>query len=269
MTLQSKSELMAGLRAQIAALEAPPSRGGEPHFQFGFAALDELLPGGGLLRGAVHEVVAASYGDMAAAIGFAAALAVRAGESMPVGPMAWCQQGWGVYDMGQLYGPGLAGFGLDPARLLLVRPAREPDMLWALEECLRAGVLTAVVGEVPSSSRHFNLRASRRLQLAAEDAQTPLVLLRGYEAGLNASAAATRWRIASRPARGHGDIRAAAQPCWQVTLEKCKGGPQFSRQIIWDGVERCFAAAAEQARDKVQRDKPHVLADEAVLSETG
>ncbi|MEQ9518297.1 MAG: hypothetical protein RLN89_02530 [Parvibaculum sp.] len=269
MPLSKKSELVAGLRAQIAELETPSSRDGQPQFQLGLAGLDALLPEGGLARGGVHEVVAGSYGDMAAAIGFAAALCVRARAGRYAGPIVWCQQNWGAYDMGSLYGPGLAGFGVDPSRLLLVNPAREPDMLWALEECLRAGVLSAVVGEVPSSSRYFNLRASRRLQLAAEDAQTPLVLLRGYGEGLSASAAVTRWRIASRPARDRGDLLAASQPCWDVTLEKCKGGPSFSRLLVWDGVQGCFEDAKDRASHKPSVALPIQAMEESLLSETG
>ncbi|MBG51345.1 MAG: hypothetical protein JJ939_03570 [Alphaproteobacteria bacterium] len=273
MPLQTKSELMAGLRAQIAALETPLSRAGRPHFRLGLSEVDALLPDGGLLRGGVHEVAAASYGDMAAAVGFAAALAVRACEDCHLRPVVWCQQGWGAYDMGQLYAPGLAGFGLDPSRLLLVNPSREPDMLWALEECLRSGVLAAIVGEVPSCSRHFNLRASRRLQLAAEDASTPLILLRGHEEGLSASAAQTRWRVTSRSARDQGQLLAASQPCWDVMLEKCKGGPSFSRLLVWNGVSGCFEIAQDRMPSKVQENvrklSPPVLTAAArVLSET-
>lgn len=237
-----KSELMAGLRAQIAALETSPPVPGERAFPLGFPAVDERLPGGGLSRRGVHEVMAPAYGDMGASIGFAAALAVRAASASAGtdGFVVWCQQGWGAYDMGRLYGPGLAAFGLDPARLLLVSPAREPDMLWALEECLRAGVLAAVVGEMPAGSRHFDLRASRRLHLAAEETATPLVLLRGHGAVQSPSAALTRWRVGAAPAGDTAQASAIERPCWQVELEKNKGGQPFSLKLAWDAPARRF-----------------------------
>ena len=127
-----KTELMAGLRAQIAG-----------RFQFGLDDMDTRLPGGGLACRGVHEVRAASYGDMGAAIGFAAALVTRAtyASGTPSGKdrlIAWCQQSWGAYDIGALYGPGLAGFGIDPGHLLLpllVRCQRPPGIL----TCARVG----------------------------------------------------------------------------------------------------------------------------------
>jgi protein ImuA len=251
-----QTELMASLRAQIAALETSPRVEDQAMFTLGLKALDERLPGGGLARRGVHEVMAAAYGDMGAAIGFAAALAVRASFAVSgnTGPIVWCQQGWGSYDLGELYGPGLAAFGIDPSRLLLVNPAREPDMLWALEECVRAGALAAVVGEVPAVSRHFDLRASRRLHLGAEDTGTPLILLRGHmretEETLSPSAALTRWRVAAAPAGTTTHVNASEAACWHVDLDKCKGGAPFSMPLVWEAEARAFVEAGT-ARPKV------------------
>ncbi|MCE7999859.1 MAG: hypothetical protein HEP70_13445 [Rhodobiaceae bacterium] len=249
-----KTELMAGLRSQIAALETPPFQEEEGRFQLGLDDVDRQLPGGGLARRGVHEVRATSYGDMGAAIGFAAALATRAtcAGGMPSGKdrlIAWCQQSWGAYDMGALYGPGLAGFGIDPSHLLLVNPAREPDMLWALEECVRAGVFAAVVGEVPAASRHFNLRASRRLHLAAEDAGTPLILMRGFGELVSPSAALTRWCVSAASTVEEGSLHAINRPSWQVDLEKCKGGRPFLSELAWDASVGSFVSSmSEQNR---------------------
>ncbi|MAN60758.1 MAG: hypothetical protein CMI60_02310 [Parvibaculum sp.] len=246
-----KTELMAGLRAQIAALETPPFQEEEGRFQFGLDDMDTRLPGGGLACRGVHEVRAASYGDMGAAIGFAAALATRAtyASGTPSGKdrlIAWCQQSWGAYDIGALYGPGLAGFGIDPGHLLLVNPAREPDMLWALEECVRAGVFAAVVGEVPATSRHFNLRASRRLHLAAEDASTPLILMRGFGELASPSAALTRWCVSAASTVEEGSLRAIDRPSWQVDLEKCKGGRPFLSELAWDAYAGSFVSCVSE-----------------------
>ncbi|WOF74523.1 hypothetical protein QMT40_002177 [Parvibaculaceae bacterium PLY_AMNH_Bact1] len=258
-----KTELMAGLRAQIAALETPPFQEEEGRFQLGLDVMDRQLPGGGLARRGVHEVRAASYGDMGAAIGFAAALATRAtfatGAPSGKGLIAWCQQSWGAYDMGALYGPGLAGFGIDPSRLLLVNPAREPDMLWALEECVRAGVFAAVIGEVPATSRHFNLRASRRLHLAAEDASTPLILMRGFGELASPSAALTRWCVSAASTVEEGSLRAIDRPSWQVDLEKCKGGRPFLSDLAWDACVGSFVSSVSD-QDRGGDDQPSVPA---------
>src|SRR5580658_6074791 len=97
---------------------------------FGVAAIDRALPGGGLVRGALHEFhgAGADEEDGAAAAGFAAGIAGRIADGL----VLWCLK------RGDLYGPGLAEHGLDPARIVRVKTARDDDILWAMEEGLRA-----------------------------------------------------------------------------------------------------------------------------------
>src|SRR5271170_7408222 len=122
---------------------------------FGVAAIDRALPGGGLAQGALHELhgAGADEEDGAAAAGFAAGIAGR----LDAGIVLWCLK------HGDLYGPGLAEHGLDPARIVTVRAARDDDILWALEEGLRAPGVAAVIGEIG----RLPMVAGRRLQLAA------------------------------------------------------------------------------------------------------
>ena len=124
--------------------------------------------------------------------------------------MLWC------LPRPDLYGPGLAAHGLDPGRVVLVRASRDAEILWAMEEGLRAPGIVAVVGEVGS----LPMVASRRLQLAAERSGITAFLLRRWRDGGQAAreralpnAAVTRWRIAalpSRPMRGRAGGRASA-----------------------------------------------------------
>jgi hypothetical protein len=103
-----------------------------------------------------------------------------------------------------LYGPGLAAYGLDPARLVLVRTRRDAEILWAMEEGLRTSGVAAVVGEVGA----LPAVASRRLQLAAEHSGVTAFVLRRWRDGGQAArernlpnAAATRWRVAALPSQ--------------------------------------------------------------------
>src|SRR6185437_14358454 len=145
--------------ASLAALEDRIRRIERPHAQhrgvlpFGVAAIDDALPGGGLALGALHEILGAGADeeDGAAAAGFAAGIAGRifAADSLQKqrqptagGLVLWCLK------RGDLYGPGLAEHGLDPARIVLVRAKRDDDILWALEEGLRSTGIAAAVGEV-------------------------------------------------------------------------------------------------------------------------
>jgi hypothetical protein len=58
----------------------------------------------------------------------------------------------------------VARFGLDPERLLVVRPRRTVDAVWAADQCLRCPAVAAVVARLERLGRVH----SRRLQLAAE-----------------------------------------------------------------------------------------------------
>jgi protein ImuA len=164
---------------------------------FGVTAIDRALPGGGLARGALHEIigVGGDEEDGALAAAFTAGIAARLAAAGG-GLVLWCLA------RPDLYGPGLAALGLDPARLVLVCAARDADILWAMEEGLRTAGLAAVVGETGVLSAV----ASRRLQLAAERSGVTAFVLRRWRNGDEAArqrnlpnAAASRWRISALP----------------------------------------------------------------------
>ena len=125
----------------------------------GIAAIDAAL-GGGLARGALHEIAAASEAHLAAATGFALGLAAH--EQARV---VWIAEDMALAESGAPYGPGLDAFGLAPERLLTVAAARPRDLLWAMEEALRCRAVGAVIGELRDSA--INTVALRRLSLAA------------------------------------------------------------------------------------------------------
>jgi protein ImuA len=222
---------LAVLRSRIRRIERP-SAAPLGVLPFGVAALDRALPEGGLALGAVHEIIGAGGDeeDGAAAAGFAAGILARIGphgagpHGDRIGAVLWCLK------RPDLYGPGLAAHGLDPARLVLVSAPRDDRILWALEEGLRAGRgagLAAVVGEVG----RLPMVASRRLQLAAERAGITALLLRRWRTGGEAaserdrpSAAMTRWRVASLPSAAIDGEPGIGRPRWRVELLRCRGG---------------------------------------------
>src|SRR5712691_2920985 len=275
----SDSSSLLALRDRIRRIEQPARHG---VLQFGVAALDRALPGGGLALGAVHEItgVGGDEEDGAAAAGFAAAILARLGAGpLPTSP-SHCSamgpslsplkggegkrgrrvvslsapgggEGWGevgdaramgsgpvLWCLGRpdLYGPSLIAFGLDPARLVLVRARRDEEILWAAEEGLRAGPasgLAAVVGEVG----HLPMVAGRRLQLAAERSGVTALILRRWRSADEAaterdrpSAALTRWRVAALPSTDIADEPGIGRPRWRIALLRVRGGEPG----IWD-----------------------------------
>jgi protein ImuA len=180
------------------------------------------LPGGGLARAAVHEVLATSPGCGTA---FSAVLLARTG-----GTVCWIAAGRD----GLLAWPqGLAQFGLAPSRLIIVRAERWPDALWAMEEVLRCpavtGALLAVDSAQANGDGRLDLTATRRLQLAAETGGALGLLLRPDTLGAPHTAAATRWRVGSL-----GAGRGLEDPRWQLELLRARGGkPGGPWAVTW------------------------------------
>jgi protein ImuA len=228
---------LSELRAMVRQIEQPAAaRHGV--LPFGLAAIDRTLPGGGLALGALHEILGqgGDEEDGALAAAFAAHILGRLAAAKD-GIVLWCLA------RPDLYGPGLAECGLDPARLVLAQAARDADLLWAMEEGLRGAGVAAVVGEAAI----LPAVASRRLQLAAEHSGVTALLLRRWRDGGTAArervqpnAAVTRWRLASLPSRpmpilpplsasARWEWERAEEPGvgnrrWRVELLRCRGG---------------------------------------------
>jgi protein ImuA len=213
----------------------------------GIAAIDEAL-GGGLARGALHEIAAPSEAHLAAATGFVLGLAAR-GQARAF----WIAEDMALAESGAPYGPGLDAFGLAPERLLTVSAAHRCDLLWAMEEALRCRAVGAVIGEL----RHGALDAVavRRLSLAAADSGTLALLLRTAPAS-DASTAATRWIVgaaASSPSPGgERNARFAAH------LVRNRRGPAGSWILEWSDIdERFVLATPAQPVAAPALDRPH------------
>ena len=231
-------EEVRSLRARVASIERGAAYGdgsgrGE-RLPLGLAEIDQTLPAGGLACGEVHEVSGSAVG------GFAARLAGRLVRHAG-GAVLWCVKPGST---GQLYGPGLAAFGLDVGRLVIVRSRRRADLLWAMEESLRCSSFAAVIGECDDA---INLTTSRRLQLAAEAGGTTGFILRrggvqrggitaaGDDLKITPSACSSRWEIdactgisntgaSGTPGMGAPGMGQGMGTRWQVSLKRCRGG---------------------------------------------
>lgn len=236
-------------------------------------ALDGALPWGGLPRGVLHEIaVGRGAGEPAAAVAFAAVLLARlakgegtAKDGTMGGTVLWVRppEACGGRDAG-LYGPGLAAFGLDPARLIIANAGTPRDALWAIEEGLRAPELAAVLGETDG----IGLNASRRLQLAAEESGVTGLLLRRAgaldPAALPPSAAVTRWRVRPAPSANTSGLVPGLSH-WHLDLLRCRGGIPCSWNINHDQETHRLALAAPLSGGPADPALPALTFPEGVL----
>jgi len=203
------------LRAQIERIEGR-SRRAKSVLPFGIAEVDSRLPGGGLARGALHEVAGGGNGalDGAAAALFAAGIAARTS-----GKILWC------VTRPDLFAPALSQAGLSSDRVVYLEGGDDKMVLACMEEGLRHGGLGAVVGEVA----RLSMTASRRLQLAAEGTGTIGIALRRWRRHADAydfggqTASRTRWRVSVIPSETL-PVPGVGRHRWLVELIHAKSG---------------------------------------------
>jgi protein ImuA len=215
---------LAALKASIAHLERP-ARTDLAHLPFGIPAIDARLPGGGLVLGALHEVVGSGP---AIEHGAAAALLTAGVLARLPGQVLW------VLEWPDLFAPALDAVGLHPDRVIYAEAGTFRTVLLTMEEGLRHAGLAGVVGEL---SGRLTLTASRRLQLAAEQSGVTcfaLGLIRNHDDALlvEPTAAVTRWRVVtlpSPPRLAHSpETPGLARPRWRLNLVRCRGGEPAS-----------------------------------------
>lgn len=159
-----------------------------PVLSSGYPQLDAWLPGGGWPAGRLTEIAVERWGsgELALLMPLLAQLSA-AGEREAGRWLAFISPPFLPYP------PALAAAGIDPARLLLVRPADDAEVLWAAEQALRSGgcaIVLAWAGQVAGP-------CLRRLQLAAEAGHTPLLLFRPPATLAVPSPATLRLRVAA------------------------------------------------------------------------
>ncbi len=137
------------------------------------------------------------------------------------GPVFWIRPAW---EAAALHAEGMVGLA-DPSRFIFMTPKRAEDLLWTMEEALRAGVVPLVVADLPGPP---GLTAVRRLHLAAETGAkegrtAPVGVLLTPEDG-GAPGVESRWSLTPRHGSGGEShwslarLRARMQPEKRWTL---------------------------------------------------
>ena len=217
----------------------------------GAAVEDPLALVARMAREGVHELAAQAHGDAPACTG----LALAALAPARAGAVLWVFQGPARRAHGMLSARGARAMGFDPGRLIAVRAERLLDALWTVEEGLGSGAVAAVVAEVEDAS----FTATRRLSLAAARGGVPAFLALPHRRE-GATAAATRWRVASRPAAPDPwDAAAPGAMRWQARLERARIAPALAGRTVvleFDAAAGRLAAVPERAAQSSAAARP-------------
>jgi protein ImuA len=223
-----------------------PLEGETPLVPLGHAPADACL-GGGLRQGALHEVFAA--GDEAAASGFALALARRV-----LGPhrwLVWVRQDFSALEAGEIHAAGLLELGIDPARTLCVHAPDAKSVLRAGAEALACKGVGAAILEPWGEANAFDLVASRRLTLGAQQQHVTAIVLR-FAADPSPSAAETRWCVR---AASSGD-EDWGKPRFEAELTRNRHGNTGRWTMEWDANDGIFRTADRGALAAAPADRP-------------
>lgn len=163
----------------------------------------------GLIQGRVHEATGPARRS------FAIWLAARLD-----GPVFWIAPPW---MQERLNCDGLCPW-IDPARIIFVSPKRAEDLLWTMEEVLRAGATALSIADLSGLP---TLTQVRRMHLAAETGgqagtHLPLGLLLTPGQG-GAAGVETRWHLAPR--------HVSSQDRWRLNRVRARTSPRKSWEI--------------------------------------
>lgn len=216
----AKADIISGLQADILRLQGFKSSG-ITTVDTGLGLIKQAFPNSAFPLGAIHEFLPAGVEDTASTAGFMAgllaALMGNDGASLWIGASR------------NLFPPALKSFGIPPDRVIFVDVSTEKDVLWTMEEALKCGALTAVVGEV----KDLDFTASRRLQLAVEQSGVTGLVVRRPSARLNPTACVARWKIASLPGEPIDELPGMGAPVWLVELLRVRNGRPGVWEVKW------------------------------------
>lgn len=233
MEVQEREHRLKAAMARIApSLGAGAVVPGEPT---GIDAMDRQLVGGGLPKGALTEIMTPHVFGGPGGGALALFMPMLKRLSFAEQPR-WSNDRapyLAVIDNGlDLYPPALVRSGIDLSRLLILRPRRRSDALWAMEQCARSDAVAMTIMAMP----RLHEREIRRFQLAAESGKGVCVLFRpDCEQG---GAAPLRLRILPRPTQVQS---------FRVEFLRCRGARLPAPLIIEvdHGTTMALSASAE------------------------
>lgn len=207
----SKADILKDLQTDILRLEGFKSSNNAA-LDVGLGTIKDAFPNRSFPVGAVHEFLSTEKESAASTSGFITGLLSSLMGSK--GATLW------ISSSRTLFPPALKNFGIEPDRFIFLDLKKEKDVLWAMDEALKCGALSAVIGEM----REIDFTTSRRLQLAVEQSQVTGFILRNNYRSLNTTACVSRWKITPLPSSIDDGLPGIGFPKWKVELLRMRNG---------------------------------------------
>ncbi|MEL6360999.1 MAG: hypothetical protein AAFR21_07920 [Pseudomonadota bacterium] len=235
-----------------------------------------LWPGVQARAGTLHEVRAGDWRDFPSAVGFALGLMSRLGGGIhgedPLfqhkerHAVALIEKAHEANGDGTFSARGMMALGIDPSGILFVRTRDDTKALWAAEEVLRAGGIALLALRKPA--KQLDLKATRRLHLAATASGGFPIIVRCLEEGVGAETCAPfRWRVLPAPSSPPlYDHKSPGNPSFSIRLEKGTGDLSRLYHVEWKAHEqsfvecRRFLQSGERPGSGGQNTKPPLIA---------
>jgi protein ImuA len=232
-----RTDLLIRLRDEIAAC-GRPGQVDRPIVPTGWPALDRILPGGGVRRGSLVELLDERAGCGAETV---AAMLTRTVCQTP-GVVVIVDRD------GQFYPPALAAWGVTFDRLIVVRAAEDADAMWAADQALRSRAAVAVW----LRADRLTPADYRRLQLSATEGGAVGMLFRPARCRGQPTGADLQLAVEPRPS-GRGRTL-------HVEVTRCRGGSPGG------AAEVCIREQRTEVREQRTEDRKAVSADFCPLS---
>ena len=222
---------------------------------FDIPDLDQHL-NGGMWTNALHEVRCSLARDFAGAAGFVLGLAAQFGKQ-DARRILWVIDPAASVDSGLPFPDGLSEYGIDPKRMIFVRPITLQDALWSADQAAKCSDLSAVIFQVKGNPKPFDMTAIRRLMLRARESGVLVCVLRQSGAE-EAGAAATRWHVEIMPSKPDPGFEYGPGQARHVhTLERNHHGRTGQWTLLWNPENRAFEdGTSEDGTSKTQTANP-------------
>jgi len=182
--------------------------------------INQAFPNSTFPLAAIHEFISSRIEDATSSSAFITALVKSLVRDN--GIVLW------VSACRTIFPPALKTLGVQPDHFIFLDVKKEKDVLWVMDEALKCGALTAVIGEV----RNISFNESRKLQLAVEQSQVTGFILR-HNKNITPTASVSRWKISTLPSDSIDDLPGIGFPKWKVELLRMRNGKSGAWDVQW------------------------------------